>query len=392
MSFKNIELIEDEKIEIQTHSQWFGYFVTVLIPLFLLVLIYLFLYIWTIKYNIQNLFLNCYLLVKTPVPLIYLLIMIISCISNKQRYTATNKRIIIDRNSLLIKAQYSLTYDQVATAKKTVLSSLQISFKNKQYLNYNSMYFIKDVDTFKSVILKHLELRRNGEISKDELETFKARRPMTKKERRIIIIAFLILYTCFFTFIKCKTELDAKIISRSSISSAQWAVFWNPKDDVAYYHLANAYRKTEKYNLAIVNYKKAIQINPKDDSYYAYLGYSYLNVKSYDLAIHSLQKAAKINPHNAGYDYTYIADAYKEKGDINKAINFYNKAIKLAPKIPLISLKLADIYYREKNFVEAEKLYKNVLSFSEKDLKCFEINQTEIKAKLNNIQKVKQNI
>ncbi len=86
----------------------------------------------------------------------------------------------------------------------------------------------------------------------------------------------------------------------------------------------------EKYDLAIKNWQKAIQIKPNYFVGYNNIGKAFLNLNKYQSALENFNKTIEINPN--------FFEAYNNKGNVltrlnkpNDAIENYNKAINLKP-------------------------------------------------------------
>ena len=86
-------------------------------------------------------------------------------------------------------------------------------------------------------------------------------------------------------------------------------------------------RQEKRYNLAVNEYKKAIQIK-KDFAYYYYnLGCAYLGLKDYTNAKNAFEKAVKIQPQTAEFYYNLafsLKNLNKEK-EMNKVLEEYKK-------------------------------------------------------------------
>ncbi len=83
-----------------------------------------------------------------------------------------------------------------------------------------------------------------------------------------------------------------------------------------------------EYDLAVVNYSKAIDLNPKESSIYLSRGLVYYNRKFYDLAISDYGKVIEINPKEM-MAYYYRGDSYEKLGDLQKAADDYKKVLEL---------------------------------------------------------------
>jgi tetratricopeptide (TPR) repeat protein len=68
-----------------------------------------------------------------------------------------------------------------------------------------------------------------------------------------------------------------------------------PKDDVAWFSLGNAFAECEKYDEAIKSYKHALDINSSYADTWYNLGLMYYEIEKYEEAIDSLRQAVNIN-------------------------------------------------------------------------------------------------
>jgi tetratricopeptide (TPR) repeat protein/S1-C subfamily serine protease len=111
----------------------------------------------------------------------------------------------------------------------------------------------------------------------------------------------------------------------------------NPQSVYAYYNRGLLYGKQEKSELAIANFTKAIEINPQFAQAYYTRGAGYILQRKIELGIADFTKAIEINPQFR--DAYYIRGInYKDQGKIELAIADFTQAIKYNPKI-------ADAYY-----------------------------------------------
>ena len=102
------------------------------------------------------------------------------------------------------------------------------------------------------------------------------------------------------------------------------------------------------------------EINKKTDINYMLLGNNYSKNKEYNKAIESYEKAIKINPEYSSA-FNNLGNVYSDNKEYNKAIESYEKAIKINPEdsnayINLFELEL--IVGKSKN----QKLHKNYIS------------------------------
>lgn len=83
-----------------------------------------------------------------------------------------------------------------------------------------------------------------------------------------------------------------------------------------------------EYDLAVVNYSKAIDLNPKEPSIYLSRGLVYYNRKFYELAIGDYGKVIEIDPKET-MAYYYRGDSFEKLGNLQKAADDYKKVVEL---------------------------------------------------------------
>ncbi|GCL45813.1 serine protease [Microcystis aeruginosa] len=121
-----------------------------------------------------------------------------------------------------------------------------------------------------------------------------------------------------------------------------------------YFNRGNLYYNQQKYDLALSDYNKAININPNYAKAYLNRGNLYINQQKYDLALSDYNQAIKINSD--------FAEAYNNRGnlysDLQKyklALDDYNQAIKINPND-------AEAYYNRGNLYSDLQKYDLALS------------------------------
>ena len=91
-----------------------------------------------------------------------------------------------------------------------------------------------------------------------------------------------------------------------------------------------AYEERGEYNLAIVDYTKAVELDPENAERYISRGIAYRLKSDFDSAIEDFNEAINLNS-NDFRAYNHRGIVYRMKGEYNKAITDYNKAIELNP-------------------------------------------------------------
>jgi Flp pilus assembly protein TadD len=103
------------------------------------------------------------------------------------------------------------------------------------------------------------------------------------------------------------------------------------KDAAFYVNRGNDSANKGKYDQAIADYNKALEINPMHAEVYNNRGLAYGKKGQYDQAISDFNKALEINPRDAEA-YNNRGVAYGSKGQNDEAISDYSKAIEIDPE------------------------------------------------------------
>ena len=123
--------------------------------------------------------------------------------------------------------------------------------------------------------------------------------------------------------------------------------------------LGLAYRDLGIYEKSIVHFKRALALRPEFPEAQNNLGTLYLLLKKWNLALDCFQKAVSDilyrTPHFA---YNNMGLVYYNKGDYQKAIENYQKALKFFPSYSLCYENLALAYEAIKSFQAAIESYK----------------------------------
>ncbi len=133
--------------------------------------------------------------------------------------------------------------------------------------------------------------------------------------------------------------------------------------------LAEVYSYYQQLDLAIANYKDALEANYSSSTALA-LAKTYVQNRQWEEAIAILTTLENNNtlvPYRRVEIYENLGDAYAGTGDINKALAYYQEGLKIAgknqisPKIPDLNSKIADAYASVNRMEEANAYYDNSL-------------------------------
>ncbi|MCB1189015.1 MAG: tetratricopeptide repeat protein [Leptospiraceae bacterium] len=120
--------------------------------------------------------------------------------------------------------------------------------------------------------------------------------------------------------------------------------------------------KMERHSEAITSFEKVIHLNPKNDSAYYNLGIAYKNAEQPTKAIENWRKSASLNPTEVKSAES-IGDYYFENGYYLEAVREYEDIVRNNNSYK-IKLKLADSYFRLKNYPTSEKILLDILNHS----------------------------
>lgn len=113
-----------------------------------------------------------------------------------------------------------------------------------------------------------------------------------------------------------------------SIKAFQNATKLNPNFADAYHNLGNAYTSAGEVDLAVQSYEKALSINPNIWQSNYNLALIYMDKKDYKTSNMYLENTLKLIGPNVDI-YIYLGNNYKQLGDLKKAKDYYQQALKL---------------------------------------------------------------
>lgn len=124
---------------------------------------------------------------------------------------------------------------------------------------------------------------------------------------------------------------------------------------VGFYSLGSLYYQKLDYTNAINNFTKAIGLNAEIAEVYNSRGLSYELNSQPDLALSDLTKAISLKANDGTY-YLHRGNVYSQKNNYDFAIQDYSKAIEIYPFWTLAYTKRAEIYMRQRktNLAEAD--------------------------------------
>ncbi|MCJ1993883.1 tetratricopeptide repeat protein [Lactococcus piscium] len=113
--------------------------------------------------------------------------------------------------------------------------------------------------------------------------------------------------------------------------------------------------------LEIDDLKEAIKLNPKDARSYNNLGNAYKAKGEYDKAIENYEKSITIDPNYTG-SYNNLGNVYKAKGEYDKVIECYEKSISIDPNCAMPYNNLGVAYKIKGEYDKAIENYEKSIS------------------------------
>ncbi|MCA2743730.1 MAG: serine protease [Microcystis sp. M015S2] len=130
------------------------------------------------------------------------------------------------------------------------------------------------------------------------------------------------------------------------LALADWnkAIEINPNYAEAYSNRGILYSDQKKYELALADWNKAIELNRNFAGAYYNRGNLYYNQQKYDLALSDYNKAIEINPNYAGA-YLNRGVLYEDLQKYDLALSDYSKAIEINPNLAEAYTNRGSLYY-----------------------------------------------
>lgn len=150
-------------------------------------------------------------------------------------------------------------------------------------------------------------------------------------------------------------------VFRDGFTFWQRTIEVNPRLEVAYQGRAYAHVAARRYDQAIADMKRAIELNPRRYQMRVDLGWLYNQVGRHAEAIRTLRDLLKDDPANAKA-MVLLADALlAEKGDSSEAEAMYLEALRVAPGYDEAANNLALMYAQLRRTEEAERVVRQAL-------------------------------
>lgn len=134
-----------------------------------------------------------------------------------------------------------------------------------------------------------------------------------------------------------------------------------------YFVRAIGYERTGDFDLAVADFRRALELAPDHPDVLNYLGYSWIDRgQNTEEALAMIQRAVEQQP-NAGYIVDSLGWAYYKLGDYELAVETLERAVELTPNNPEIHDHLGDAYWRTGRRIEAGFQWNHALIFDPTD-------------------------
>jgi tetratricopeptide (TPR) repeat protein/S1-C subfamily serine protease len=138
----------------------------------------------------------------------------------------------------------------------------------------------------------------------------------------------------------------------------------------AYYNRGVLYKDQQKYELALADFSKAIEINRNFAEAYINRGNLYKDQQKYELALADFTKAIDINP-NYALAYNNRGLLYFAQQKYELALADYNKAIKLNPNYAVAYINRGLLYFDQQKYELALADYNKAIKLNPNDAKAY---------------------
>ena len=151
---------------------------------------------------------------------------------------------------------------------------------------------------------------------------------------------------------------------------------------IVFFARAIAYERTQQWDEAEADFRKALELRPDQPQVLNYLGYSYLEMKiNYDEALSMIERAVELRP-DSGYIIDSLGWGLYRLGRYDEAVGHMEKAVEKMPIDPIVNDHLGDVYWAVGRYREAEFQWHRALSFITEDTDLNDIDPDRIRRKL----------
>ena len=154
------------------------------------------------------------------------------------------------------------------------------------------------------------------------------------------------------------------------IKSLESLIKTEPNNFANYFHLGDAYRKINKYNLALKNYKKSVDLNKSFPEGFNNLASIYKELENIENSIFFFKKAIELNPNyiNALYN---LGNIYFDESHYEESISYFEKVLQINPDHIASLNNLGIVFKKIKKYDDALKCFRKIIKIDFNFLKAY---------------------
>ncbi len=143
-----------------------------------------------------------------------------------------------------------------------------------------------------------------------------------------------------------------------------------------------AHERTDQWQKAEADFRKALELRPEQPQVLNYLGYSFLEMQeNLDEALDLVERAVALRP-DSGYIIDSLGWGLYRLGRYGEAVGHMERAVELMPVDPVVNDHLGDVYWAVGRLREAEFQWHRALSFVNADTETGDVDPDRIRRKL----------
>lgn len=157
---------------------------------------------------------------------------------------------------------------------------------------------------------------------------------------------------------EANSAYDEAIALFETADPAQWAI---------YFARGITYERTDRWELAEADFRKALELEPDQPQVLNYLGYSFVEQReNLDEALNMIERAVAERPDD-GYITDSLGWVLYRLGRYDESVGHMERAAELTPSDPIVNDHLGDVYWAVDRRREAEFQWHRALSFEPED-------------------------
>ena len=150
-----------------------------------------------------------------------------------------------------------------------------------------------------------------------------------------------------------------------AITRLDKALALNPNSSQAYGLLGIIYQRQGEYPLAEKNFTAALRLSPNDSNIRNNYGTLLYSTQRYKEAAKEFHRVTKdVYYENRDRVFSNLGTTYFRMGNLEEAIGYYQRALRLNAHLYEVNLKLAEVFFRQKKLQQAYSHYSNFTEMS----------------------------